>query len=297
MIDIRLKVFRSVATNLSFTKASQELFISQPAISKHIQELECEFNTRLFDRLGNKIQLTSAGKLLLDHSIRIMKDYQKLDFDMNAMQQQYRGELRIGASTTISQYVMPKILAAFLKTYPQIKVTMTSGNTRDIESALSSNRIDIGMVEGISHQPHLKYVPFMQDELVAIVRKENPLADNEEISVEELRTIPIVLRELGSGTLDVIEKFLHQHGCNISDLNIAMHFGSTEGIKNFVEHSDSLGIVSMRSVDKDLQSGRFSLVEIENMKMERNFMFVEKHGETSGMVNILKTFITKGYSP
>ena len=81
---------------MSFTKASQELFISQPAISKHIQELEREFNTRLFDRLGNKIQLTSAGKLLLDHSVRILKDYQRLDFDMNAMQQQFRGELRIG---------------------------------------------------------------------------------------------------------------------------------------------------------------------------------------------------------
>jgi DNA-binding transcriptional LysR family regulator len=187
MIDIRLKVFKSVATNLSFTKASQELFISQPAISKHIQELEREFNTRLFDRLGNKIQLTSAGKLLLDHSVRILKDYQRLDFDMNAMQQQFRGELRIGASTTISQYVMPEILAAFLKAYPQIKVTMLSGNSRDIETALSTNRIDIGMVEGIKNQPQMKYIPFMRDELIAIVRKENPLAEKGEITVEELR--------------------------------------------------------------------------------------------------------------
>jgi DNA-binding transcriptional LysR family regulator len=296
MIDIRLKVFKSVATNLSFTKASQELFISQPAISKHIQELEREFNTRLFDRLGNKIQLTSAGKLLLDHSVRILKDYQRLDFDMNAMQQQFRGELRIGASTTISQYVMPEILAAFLKAYPQIKVTMLSGNSRDIEAALSTNRIDIGMVEGIKNQPQMKYVPFMRDELVAIVRKENPLAEKGEITVEELRAQPIVLRELGSGTLDVIEKYLHQHGCNISDLNISMYFGSTEGIKNFVEHSDSIGIVSVRSVGRDLLANRFHLIEIADMKMERNFMFVEKRGETTGMVNILKTFITNSYS-
>jgi DNA-binding transcriptional LysR family regulator len=296
MIDIRLKVFKSVATNLSFTKASQELFISQPAISKHIQELEREFNTRLFDRLGNKIQLTSAGKLLLDHSVRILKDYQRLDFDMNAMQQQFRGELRIGASTTISQYVMPEILAAFLKAYPQIKVTMLSGNSRDIETALSTNRIDIGMVEGIKNQPQMKYIPFMRDELIAIVRKENPLAEKGEITVEELRAQPIVLRELGSGTLDVIEKYLHQHGCNISDLNISMYFGSTEGIKNFVEHSDSIGIVSVRSVGRDLLANRFHLIEIADMKMERNFMFVEKRGETTGMVNILKTFITNSYS-
>ena len=296
MIDIRLKVFRSVATNLSFTKASQELFISQPAISKHIQELEREFSTRLFDRLGNKIQLTSAGKLLLDHSVRILKDYQRLDFDMNAMQQQFKGELRIGASTTISQYVMPEILAAFLKAYPQIKVNMLSGNSRDIESALVSNRIDIGMVEGISRQPQMKYSPFMRDELVAIVRNASPLAGRDEITVEELRTLPIVLRELGSGTLDVIEKYLHQHDCNISDLNISMHFGSTEGIKHFVEHSDSIGIVSVRSVGKDLLAGIFHLVEINGMKMDRNFMFVEKRGETAGMAAVLKSFITNGYS-
>ena len=296
MIDIRLKVFRSVAINLSFTKASQELFVSQPAISKHIQELEREFSTRLFDRLGNKNQLTSAGKLLLDHSVRILKDYQRLDFDMNAMQQQFKGELRIGASTTISQYVMPEILAAFLKAYPQIKVNMLSGNSRDIESALVSNRIDIGMVEGISRQPQMKYSPFMRDELVAIVRNASPLAGRDEITVDELRTLPIVLRELGSGTLDVIEKYLHQHDCNISDLNISMHFGSTEGIKHFVEHSDSIGIVSVRSVGKDLLAGIFHLVEINGMKMDRNFMFVEKRGETAGMAAVLKSFITNGYS-
>ena len=107
MIDIRLKVFRSVATNLSITKASQELYISQPAISKHIQELEREFNTRLFDRLGNKIRLTSAGKLLLDHSVRIMKDYQRLDFDMNAMQQQFRQNEQSGFYQMIARSRVP----------------------------------------------------------------------------------------------------------------------------------------------------------------------------------------------
>jgi DNA-binding transcriptional LysR family regulator len=172
---------------------------------------------------------------------------------------------------------------------------MLSGNSRDIESALAANRVDLGMVEGLSHQPQLKYTPFMRDELVAIVRNGNPLAIKSEITVDELRTLPIVLRELGSGTLDVIEKYLHQQGCNLSDLNIAMHFGSTEGIKHFVEHSDSIGIVSVRSVGRDLLADRFRLVEIADMKMERRFMFVEKRGETAGMVNVLKSFITNGY--
>src|SRR5574344_2042993 len=145
MIDIRLKVFRSVAVNLSFTKASQELFISQPAISKHIQELEKEYNTRLFDRMGNRIQLTNAGQLLLEHAQKILKDYQKLDYDMNILQQKTIGELRIGASTTLSQYVLPEMIAGFKKQYPNIRITMLSGNSREIEAALTAGRIDIGM--------------------------------------------------------------------------------------------------------------------------------------------------------
>lgn len=295
MIDIRLKVFRSVARNMSFTRASQELFISQPAISKHVQELEREFNTRLFDRMGSRISLTAAGQLLLDHTERILKDYQKMDFDMNALQKRFSGELRIGASTTIAQYVMPEILADFIAAYPQLSVTMLSDNSREIEKALQENRIDIGMAEGVIRQPQLKYAPFMKDELVAVVRSSNPLADKDEITVEELKTFPLVLRERGSGTLDVIEKSLSTHGLSLSDMDVIMHFGTTEGIKHFVEKSDAIGIVSVRSVDKDLLRGDFKVIDVAGMPMERDFVFVEKRGETSGLQKILKSFITYRY--
>ena len=116
MIDTRLKVFRSVATHLSFTKAANELFISQPAISKHIQELEKEYGGRLFDRIGNRIQLTRAGQLLLDHACKIIDAYQNLDFDMKKLTAKWGGgELRIRACTTISQYVLPELIADFKK--------------------------------------------------------------------------------------------------------------------------------------------------------------------------------------
>ena len=295
MIDIRLKIFRCVAINLSFTKASQELFISQPAISKHIQELEKEYNTRLFDRTGNRIQLTQVGRLLLDHANKILEAYQKLDYDMNALQQKTTGELRIGASTTISQYVMPEIIADFRKKYPQIKVTMLSGNSREIEEVLATGRIDIGMVEGVIRQPQFKYTPFMKDELVTIVNTKGLWAQKDEMMIDELKTVPIVLRELGSGTLDVIEHSLHRHNINLSDLNIEMNFGTTEGIKTFVEHADCMGIVSIRSVSKELLAGIFKIIEIKDLKIERDLTFVEKRGETAGLKKILKQFITGSY--
>jgi DNA-binding transcriptional LysR family regulator len=296
MIDIRLKVFRSVALNLSFTKAAQELFISQPAISKHIQELESEFHTRLFDRMGNKILLTHAGQLLLDDCEPILKGYQKLDFDMNAIRKKYNGELRIGASTTIAQYVLPEILADFINRYPNTSVSMLSGNSREIETALLSDRIDIGMVEGIISQPQLKYSTFMDDELVAIVISRNQLCQKEEISLSELRELPVVLRERGSGTLDVIENSLQKHGMSLSDMNIVMYLGSTESIKQFVGHSDSIGIISVRSVSKEILRGDYKIIELQDTKLERQFRFVEKRGESAGLQSLLKDFITSGYS-
>ena len=296
MIDIRLKVFRSVALNLSFTKAAQELFISQPAISKHIQELESEFHTRLFDRMGNKISLTHAGQLLLDDCEPILKGYQKLDFDMNAIRKKYNGELRIGASTTIAQYVLPEILADFINRYPNTSVSMLSGNSREIETALLSDRIDIGMVEGIISQPQLKYSTFMNDELVAIVNSKNQLCQKEEISLSELRELPVVLRERGSGTLDVIENSLQKHGMSLSDMNIVMYLDSTESIKQFVAHSDSIGIISVRSVSKEILRGDYKIIELQDTKLERQFRFVEKRGESAGLQSLLKGFITSGYS-
>lgn len=295
MIDIRLKVFCSVARNLSFTKASQELFISQPAISRHIQELEKEYNVRLFERMGNRIQLTKAGQVLLDNADRIIKGYQRLDYEMGALQKDVRGELRIGASTTISQYIMPEIIADFRKEYPGIKVSLISGNSREVEASLLSGRIDFGMVEGAIRQPQLRYTPFMNDELVAIVSTSSSYAKQDSVTLEQLKTIPLVFREFGSGSLDVIQQALSKKGINLSDLNIEINLGTTEGIKHYVEHSDCMGIVSVRSVNKEIYQDIYKIIDIDDLKIERQLSFAEKYGEVSDLQKRIKSFITKRY--
>lgn len=166
-MDFRLKVFHSVATNLSFTKASKELFISQPAISKHIHELEVQYKTSLFDRVGSHIGLTHAGELLLSHTKQLLAAYRQMDFEMNLLTDNFAGELRLGASTTISQYVLPPVLASFIKKFPEIKVSLLNGNSRDIEQVLREGKITLGLVEGTAHQSTLHYTPFMRDELVS----------------------------------------------------------------------------------------------------------------------------------
>ena len=290
MSDFRLKVFRSVAKNLSFTKASQELFVSQPAITKHIQELESTYQARLFDRQGSKISLTEAGKLLLEHCDRILEDYKRLEYEMHLLNNEYMGELRLGASTTIAQYVLPPLLASFIKKFPQVNLSLMNGNSREVEVALQEHRIDLGLVEGVFRLPNLKYTTFLEDELVAVVRTKSKLFIADEIAPEELLNIPLVLRERGSGTLDVIERALLQHNIKLSSLHVLMYLGSTESIKLFLENTDCMGIISIRSICKELAAGTFRVVEIKAMSMLRDFCFVHQQGQESGLVQAFIQF-------
>lgn len=291
MSDFRLKVFQSVARNLSFTKAAQEMILSQPAITRHIHELESQYQIRLFDRQGNKISLTEAGHLLLDHSERILEAYKQLEYEIGMLRGDYLGELRLGASTTVEQYVVPLFLGEFIRKFPKVTVSLLNGNSRFIETALQENRIDLGIVEGIIRLPQLKYTSALDDELVAVVDAHGELASlPDEISLECLTEIPLVLREQGSGTLDVIERNLLSKNIRLSQLNVMMYLGSTESIKRFCLRNKCMGIVSVRSVTEELISGQLRVIDIPELPMKREFSFVQCQGKESGLSELFMQF-------
>lgn len=293
MSDFRLKVFRSVARNLNFTKASQELFISQPAVSKHVQELEASYGVQLFERSGGRISLTDAGRLLLVHCDRILDEYDRLTYDMGLLHQGHEGSLSVGASTTIAQYVLPPLAARFYDRFPKVSLSLISGNSRDVEEALLDHRIQVGLVEGITHRPALRYTHFLRDELVAVVGASNRLGALDELPLADLPSIPLVLRENGSGTLEVIVRALAEHDLKLSDLNVRLHLGSTESIKLYLENSDCLGIVSVRSVRNELYEGRLKVVDINRLKMQREFHIVEPHGAAEGLGTLFARFLLR----
>lgn len=290
-MDFRLKVFHSVACNLSFTKASRELFISQPAISKHIHELEVLYRTPLFERTGGRIRLTAAGELLLSHTRKILAAYRQMDFEMNLLTDHVAGELRLGASTTIAQYVLPPVLSSFIKKFPNIHVSLLNGNSREIEQALEDGKITLGLVEGTIRQSRLHYRPFLKDELVVVTHVNSRYASFDEITLDQLQTMPLVLRENGSGTLDVLEAALLAHNIKLSSLSILMQLGSTESIKLFLESSDALGIVSVRAVARDLMAGRLKVIDVEHFKAERMFSFVQPQGAHGGLEESFIRFV------
>jgi DNA-binding transcriptional LysR family regulator len=296
MLDFRLKVFQSVARNLSFTKASNELFISQPAITKHIKELESEFEVKLFDRVGNKIALTEAGNILLTYSEQISALHNELKFTLSRLNGKAEGSLRVGASTTIAQYIIPPLLAKFHDRFPGVSLSLTNGNTDFVEHQLLKNEIDIGIVEGKPTNSDLRYSSFINDELLIFTSAQNS-AIPQTISVDEFTKLPLVLRERGSGTLEIIGNKLQEQKIRQQQLNVLMYLGSTEAIKSFVKTGEGAGIVSRFAIEQELGSGIFRIIGVENLKFERQLYFISPKGpEPVGLPKIFINFIQKCYN-
>lgn len=294
MIDFRLKVFYTVAKRLNFTKASAELFISQPAVTKHIKELESEFKMSLFERSGNKkIVLTPAGEILLQYAEQIMESYRELEFDMNLLTRQHKGVLRIGASSTVAQYVIPPVLAQFHQKFREIQVKLITGNTEYIEEALLKKEVDFGIIEGISRNPQIKYEPYLQDELVLVCSANNLDFKKDTIKPAELKNFPFLLREPGSGTLDVIANALKAHGIRIADLTIEMQLGGTESIKSYLVHSKCLTFVSIHAILKELKNNEFRVIDVVDLAIERPFHFIQLHGHPDPLAELFVRFTRK----
>ncbi|HEY6913138.1 MAG TPA: LysR family transcriptional regulator [Paludibacter sp.] len=290
MFDFRLKVFYTVAKRLNFTKAAEELCITQPAVSKHIQEIESYYKIRLFERNGNKIHLTKAGGVLLHYCNQIFGLYGSLEFDLNALTEIFKGKLRIGASTTIAQYLVPPLLADFHKRYEDIQVSLTINNTEQIEQALNNNSIDFGIVEGQTKNTLFKYTEFIRDEIVPVVAVNHALAAQKEISIDQLLKTPLLLREPGSGTLEVIAHALKPHNIKLSDLKCEMQLGSTESIKLYLLHSNCMAFLSIHSILDELENNKLRIVDIKDLNLDRTFHFIQLYGETEGLPEVFIEF-------
>ena len=296
LTDFRLKVFKTVADRLSFTKAAAELLISQPAVTKQINELERLLGKPLFLRHGNRISLTDDGVRLLEYANRILALYGELRDAFVEEQGAFSGEIRRGASTTLSQYVLPGLLAKFRKLYPDVRVTLFNGNTEQIERQIADGKLDFGMIEGTASNPALHYELFMDDELVLVTSASNTSFTREEITAADLPALPLVIRENGSGTLDVLSRELSRHGLSLRQLHIEMQLGSTESIKHYLFYSDTFAFVSVQAVLDELAANRLRVVEVGDMELVRRFSFVTAHGQRSRLTDLFKQFCLNHYN-
>lgn len=296
-MDFRLLVFKNVADNLSFTKASKALYISQPAVTRHINELEKQYEKALFNRLGNKISLTDEGKLFLDYANKILALYQELEDSFQHFNNIFPKQVNMGASTTIAQYLLPILFYKLKANYPDTDFKLLNDNSENIEALLLDKKISLGFTEGSASHPSIHYETFVKDEIVLVTRANNPtLIETKEIPLDQLKTLPLVLREEGSGTRKIIEQSLKAKQIHPVDLQKDMVLGSSESIKTYLLHSNSFAFLSIHSIAEELRSNKFRIIDVQNLDIQRVFYFATLHGIHTKTVNKLRSFFKSEYT-
>ncbi|MDT7827505.1 LysR family transcriptional regulator [Pricia sp. S334] len=293
-MDHKLKIFREVALAKSFTKAAEHLFLSQPAVSKTIKNLETDYGKAFFLRQGNTIELTAEGRVFLEYTEKLLDTYAAMADEFSSDGHKLPSQVKIGASTTIGQYVLPKIMAKIQKNHPAIQFNLICGNTDKIQSLILDGQLDFGIVEGDNHNTRLHYEVFVKDELVLVTGTGNDKVKTETTDTAHLQELPFVGRELGSGTREVIANTLARQ--NAGPLNIQSVLGSTESIKSYVQYSDRYAFLPIHAIDQELLDGKLRVIDVEGLSIERWFYFVNRQGYQSKIDKKLQQLLVEWYN-
>ena len=292
MIDnFRIRVFRTVARHLNFSRAAEELFLTQPAVTQQIKALEDELRVPLFGRAGGHISLTPAGKALLPVAEKMKALSDEALTAVAGAYGQHAGELSLGASQTIGQYLLPKFVAGFLHTNPNVRIAARSGNSDAMLEALVAREIQLALVEGPELRKDLHIEPFMEDHMVLVVPASHDWA-NQEIEPDDLISQPLLMREFGSGSRRVVEHALASIGLKPKDLRILMELDSTEGLLSAVEAGLGITFVSRWAVRNQLALGTLVLARVRGLKLSRQFSMAYQAGpEPIGNVGAFRDFL------
>jgi len=286
--NFRLKVFRAVAEHLNFRKAAEQLFLTQPAVTLQIKALENDLEVRLFDRSGNRVALTPQGRTLLTYARKIADLVSEAERDLAAEDGQFSGDLSLGVSTTIAQYVLPRLIGAFLGEHPRVELSVHSGNTEEVVNLLLHGNVAIGLIEGPARQSGVHTEPFMRDELVLIVP---PHSDSTQFSAQKLLASNLLMREQGSGSRRVVETALKKSGLKLRSFRRVMDLDSTESIKSAVEAGLGVGFVSRWAISKELELGTLKVGQVRGLEIARHFSLVTRTGPAlHGPAGAFRTF-------
>lgn len=268
----QLKVFASVFKSKSFSKASEELHLTQPTVSEHIKSLEKELNCKLFDRLGRKIIPTREAEALYNQAIELIDKLNSMKEMIGYLKKEATGELIIGASTIPGTYIMPSVIAEFKKKYPSILFQVLISDSKDIVQKILTHELFIGIVGAKLDNSQITYTPFLEDELVVVSSPK--FTKYNQLTLKELIKLPFLMREEGSGTRKETEKILEEKGLDIENIKVAGIFGSTDAIKQAIKAGLGVSILSKISIKDELKYGIFKEIKLSDVQMKRNFYIV-----------------------
>jgi DNA-binding transcriptional LysR family regulator len=271
MISQRLRVFQAVAIHLSFSRAAEELSISQPGVTFHVKGLEKAYGVELFERIGKRLYLTDAGRTLADYALRMFAMEREALETLEELKGLQSGLLVVGASATIGIYLLPEVVGEFRKRHPGIKVSLRIGNKRHTIERLLRNELDFGLVASPVMDSALIAEPYLDDELVVIVSPTHRFAGELLVYPGEMRRETFLVREPGSGTQELMEERLSQLGIHPAD---TMQLGSTEAIKQAVAANLGISVASRYSVEAELASGRLCAANLPSLQMQRRLLLL-----------------------
>ncbi|AHF06585.1 LysR family transcriptional regulator [Desulfitobacterium metallireducens] len=273
MIIEPLEIFKKVAEEKSFSKAAEDLFLSQPGVSLHIRNLENEFGTKLIYRSSKRVELTPAGEILYQQACQIINLYTQAKEKINQIQSIVTGSLRIGASFTIGEYILPELVSQMAAKYSKLDVSVTIANTEEIAQDLSQNRLDIALVEGRVSATEFILESFMEDEMVLIAPPGHPLTLLNKVTLKNMENQIWILREAGSGTREFSDHFMQILKLKMQHSYV---FSSNKGVKAAVVSGLGIALVSHLIIEKELVAGELVVIPLDQevVRLAREFVIV-----------------------
>jgi DNA-binding transcriptional LysR family regulator len=281
-----LEVFLSVAKHLNFTRAGEEVNLSQPSVSVRIRQLETELGVKLFEQLGKRVTLTEAGSLLIPHAHRVIGAIEDATHAIDELQGLERGSLRIGASTTPGMYLIPKTIANFKTRYPKIEIQLGIRDTRQVENGVARNEFDFGFVGGHLAGDEVDAQPWLTDQLVLVVAPGHALGRKKSVKLEDLRKEKFILREPGSATRATITSHLQRSNLTVEPI---MEMENPESVKKAVQSGLGIAFISLFAVETELKAKSLVAVVVRGIDIRRELKIV--HRKDKHLSRAARTFI------
>jgi LysR family transcriptional regulator, transcriptional activator of the cysJI operon len=266
-----LKTFVTLVEVKNFTKTAELLLMSQPSVSLHIKNLENEFQTKLLIRSPKKLKITPSGEILYDRAKQLIRMYDQTKQDILDLHSSVRGSLKIGASFTIGEYILPSLLFDIQKEHQELELEVVIGNTKEIVQSVKRYEVDIGLIEGQTNEKELSVHPFLKDELSVVASVQHPLATKREVLISDLQNQVWVSREVGSGTREYLNHVIRSNGLKVKSL---LSISSNQGIKETIRKGMGLSLLSNSVIDKEVKNGELAMLRVKDYQFPRTLSYV-----------------------
>ncbi len=272
----QLRVFYEAARLMNYTKAARKLSVSQPAVTAQIRSFEQHCGMKLFKQRGRSKHLTEAGKTLFEYAARVFSQEREIETAIEELRELKRGVLRVGTAKTYARYFMPLLVTRFHEAYPQVRIFLDEGSSRDMTLSLVEFRNELAVIARAEEHPDVCFVPFSQEEIVAIAAADHPLAGKRALGIRDLAGEPIIMKEAGSGTRKLVNQLFAQ---SRTVPTVLMETSNTEFIKQLVQRGEGVSFLVREAVALELKEGKLAALALGGRKMQLDVSIAYLRGQ------------------